>query len=102
MKRSHLTEAGLTVPEYAAFAEIDFEHESLYLCAHRCGVEIDEPAFFSWLGVTMFLNEDAIDAVPRCVASFPAGSEIVLTLRLRRATLLRHLLCKPPAMASLG
>ncbi len=79
MKRSHLTAAGLTMPKNAAFAEIDFEHESLYLGLHRYNVKMDEPAFFSWLGVTMYLKEDAIDAVLRCVASFPAGSEIVLT-----------------------
>ena len=42
---------------------------------------MDEPTFFSWLGVTMYLKEDAIDAVLRSVATFPAGSEIVLTFR---------------------
>jgi len=31
------------------------------------------------LGVTMYLKEDAVDAVLRSVAKFPAGSEIVLT-----------------------
>jgi O-methyltransferase involved in polyketide biosynthesis len=40
---------------------------------------MDEPTFFSWLGVTMYLKEDAIDAVLRSVAMFPVGSEIVLT-----------------------
>jgi O-methyltransferase involved in polyketide biosynthesis len=40
---------------------------------------MDEPTFLSWPGVTMYLKEDATDAVLRCVASFPAGSEIVLT-----------------------
>ena len=40
---------------------------------------MDKPTFFSWLGVTMYLKEDNIDAVLRCVATFPAGSEIVLT-----------------------
>ncbi|HEY5505066.1 MAG TPA: class I SAM-dependent methyltransferase [Sedimentisphaerales bacterium] len=45
----------------------------------RYGVTMDEPTFFSWLGVTMYLKEDAIDAVLRSVAMFPAGSEIMLT-----------------------
>jgi O-methyltransferase involved in polyketide biosynthesis len=40
---------------------------------------VDEPTFFSWLGVTMYLKADAIAAVLRSVAAFPAGSEIVLT-----------------------
>jgi len=37
------------------------------------------PTFFSWLGVTMYLQEEAIDAVLRTIAGFPAQSEIVLT-----------------------
>jgi methyltransferase (TIGR00027 family) len=79
LKRSMIAAAGLIVPENAKFASIDFEHESLRDGLVRCGVALDAPAFFSWLGVTMYLNEDAIDAVLRSVASFPAGSEIVLT-----------------------
>ncbi len=79
MKRSQLAAAGLTMPENADFADIDFEHESLRDGLLRCHVSLDEPTFFSWLGVTMYLKEDAIDAVLRSVATFPAGSEIVLT-----------------------
>jgi methyltransferase (TIGR00027 family) len=79
MKRSHLAAAGLVMPENAAFANIDFEHESLLDGLLRYHVTMDEPTFFSWLGVTMYLKEDAIDAVLRSVATFPGGSEIVLT-----------------------
>jgi methyltransferase (TIGR00027 family) len=78
-KRRQLAEAGLALPEDADFATIDFEHESLCDGLRRYEVSLDEPTFFSWLGVTMYLKEDAIDAVLRSVASFPAGSEIVLT-----------------------
>ncbi|MGD0820968.1 MAG: class I SAM-dependent methyltransferase [Desulfomonilia bacterium] len=79
MKRSHLAAAGLAMPQNTAFADIDFEHESLLDGLLRYHVSMDEPTFFSWLGVTMYLKEDAIDAVLRSVATFPAGSEIVLT-----------------------
>jgi len=79
MKRSHLTAAGLAMPENAAFANIDFEHESLPDGLRRYHVSMNEPTFFSWLGVMMYLKEDAIDAVLRSVAMFPAGSEIALT-----------------------
>lgn len=79
MKRSHLTAVGLSMPENAVFAEIDFEHESPCVGLPGYHVKMDEPTFFSCLGVTMYLKEDAIDAVLRCVATFPAGSEIVLT-----------------------
>jgi len=79
MKCSHLAQAGLAIPRNTTFANIDFEHESLLDGLNRYHVSMDEPTFFSWLGVTMYLKEDAIDAVLRSVAIFPAGSEIVLT-----------------------
>ena len=79
LKRSHLAAAGLTVPPNAGFATIDFERESLREGLLRHAISPAEPTFFSWLGVTMYLREDAIDAVLRSVAEFPAGSEIVLT-----------------------
>jgi methyltransferase (TIGR00027 family) len=78
-KRTQLAAAGLTMPENAAFATIDFEHETLRDDLLLYQVSLDEPTFFSWLGVTMYLKEDAIDAVLRSVAAFPCGSEIVLT-----------------------
>jgi methyltransferase (TIGR00027 family) len=79
MKRSHIAAAGLAMPENVVFADIDFENESLHDGLLRCGVSMKKPSFFSWLGVTMYLKEDAIDAVLRSVAMFPVGSEIVLT-----------------------
>ena len=78
-KLSRLAASGLSMPQNAHFVNIDFEHESLRDGLLRYHVRLDEPAFFSWLGVTMYLKEDAIDAVLRSVVSFPAGSEIVLT-----------------------
>ena len=79
LKRSHLAAAGLTVPPNAGFATIDFERESLRDGLVRHSISLTERTFFSWLGVTMYLREDAIDAVLRSAADFPAGSEIVLT-----------------------
>ena len=79
MKRSHIAAAGLAMPGNVVFADINFENESLHNGLLRCGVSMKKPSFFSWLGVTMYLKEDAIDAVLRSVAMFPVGSEIVLT-----------------------
>jgi methyltransferase (TIGR00027 family) len=79
VKQSHLAAAGLALPENANFANIDFERESLREGLLKLHVSMDEPTFFSWLGVTVYLQEDAIDAVLRSVAAFPSGSEIVLT-----------------------
>lgn len=79
LKRAHIAAAALEIPANLAFASIDFEHESLLDGLLRQGVSQDEPTFFSWLGVTMYLNEAAIDSALLSVAAFPAGSEIVLT-----------------------
>jgi len=79
MKRSQLAAAGLAMPENADFATIDLERESLPDGLRRSHVSLDEPTFFSWLGVTMCLKKDTIDAVLRSVAAFPTGSEVVLT-----------------------
>ena len=83
VKRTRLAAAGLALAENAAFAAIDFEHEALRDGLLRNQVALAEPAFFSWLGVTMYLEENAIDAVLRTVAAFPAGSQIVLTFAPR-------------------
>lgn len=79
LKRAQLAAAHVEVPENVTFASIDFERESLRDGLRRHRVSFEEPTFFSWLGVTMYLTEDAIDAVFRTVAMFPAGSEIVFT-----------------------
>jgi methyltransferase (TIGR00027 family) len=78
-KRSLLEAADIVMPQNAVFAGIDFEHESLIVGLLRHHAVMEEPTFFSWLGVTMYLKEDTIDAVLRSVATFPPGSEIVLT-----------------------
>ncbi|HYW03722.1 MAG TPA: class I SAM-dependent methyltransferase [Gammaproteobacteria bacterium] len=80
-KRSRIEAAGLVVPPNVRFASIDFARESLEggLAGH--GIDTGEPAFFSWLGVTPYLTEAAIEATLRSVAAWPAGSEIVFTFR---------------------
>jgi O-methyltransferase involved in polyketide biosynthesis len=76
-----LNDADIAIPTNVEFGAVDFEHEPLLEALQRCGVSQQEKTFFSWLGVTMYLHEDAIDAVLRAVAQFPAGSEIVFTFR---------------------
>lgn len=79
LKRSHLAAAGLVVPSNAGFATIDFERESLRDGLVRHAISPGQRTFFSWLGVTLYLREDAIDAVLGSVAESASGSEIVLT-----------------------
>ncbi|MCE5270534.1 class I SAM-dependent methyltransferase [bacterium] len=78
-KRAHLDAAGLAIPPNVSFIQIDFAHESLLEGLRRQGVQPDAPAFFSWLGVCMYLERAAIESTLRSVAAFPPGSRIVLT-----------------------
>lgn len=78
-KQSLLRSAQLETPSNVRLVAIDFEHESLDSGLARHGVHRHVPTFFSLLGVSMYLTDDAFMAIVRLVAAFPAGSEIVLT-----------------------
>ncbi len=83
LKLSKISRAGIAVPSNVVFAGVDFEQESLEQGLTRIGVRTDMPTFFSWLGVTMYLTKAAIRATLRCMASFPKGSEAVITFLQR-------------------
>lgn len=85
-KRERIERAGITVPENVTFVAVDFEAEPLADALRRGGVRLEEPVFFSWLGVTMYLTESAIDAVLRTVLQCAKGSEIVFTFAQPRRT----------------
>jgi methyltransferase (TIGR00027 family) len=79
VKRQLLRDAALTEPANLRFVDIDFERESLADGLVRHGVRTDVPTVFAWLGVTMYLTQETVDAVLGCIATFPRGSEVVLT-----------------------
>lgn len=78
-KRRLLAWGSVDIPSNVRYADVDFEQETLADGLRRCGVPFDRPTFFSWLGVTMYLTREAIDAVLSTVAAFAAGSAITLT-----------------------
>jgi methyltransferase (TIGR00027 family) len=84
-KLARICAAGLAIPPNVTFGSVDFEAESLTEGLQRHGVGFDQPTFFSWLGVTMYLTGPAIDATLAMVRTFPRGSEIVLTFASRPA-----------------
>ncbi len=79
MKKSQLSKMGMATPANTHFVSIDFEHESLRDGLNRNAVSLTSRTFFSWLGVTMYLKEEAVDEVFKSISEFPAGSEIVFT-----------------------
>jgi len=76
-KRLRLRAAGITEPESLSFVPVDFESTKLAEGLGRNSFSLTEPAFFSWLGVTMYLEELAILETLRFIASLPPGSGIV-------------------------
>ena len=78
-KLARISAARMTVPANVVFGSVNFETESVADGLRRHGVRFDVPTVFSWLGVTMYLTEPAIDATLNTVLEFPQGSEIVLT-----------------------
>ena len=82
-KLARISAARLNVPKNVVFGSVNFEVESVAEGLRRHGVRFDVPTVFSWLGVTMYLTEPAIDATLATVLSFPKESEIVLTFATR-------------------
>ncbi|MDR2551088.1 MAG: class I SAM-dependent methyltransferase [Desulfobulbus sp.] len=76
-KRQRLHLAGIAVPKHCIFVPVDFERQTLAEGLRLAGFDPTRPAFFSWLGVVMYLTADAIDATLRTVVPLPAGSGIV-------------------------
>jgi methyltransferase (TIGR00027 family) len=80
LKIARIKECGITLPASVHFIAADLAHETLASALARSSFRSDEPAFFSWLGVTVYLTREANMATLRAVASSSAaGSELVFT-----------------------
>jgi methyltransferase (TIGR00027 family) len=75
-KRRLLADAAIPAPSSLTFVPIDFETQSLAEALQACGFRAEQPAWFSWLGVTMYLTRPAVMATLAFVAERPAGSGI--------------------------
>jgi methyltransferase (TIGR00027 family) len=76
-KRDRLQEAGIAIPASLTFAAIDFETLTLAAGLQQAGFKASEPAFFSMLGVVIYLTRDAVMDTLKFVTSLPSGTEIV-------------------------
>lgn len=83
-KRERLAAAGIAIPSNVAFVPVDFEQTPI-AAALAEAIDVTQPAFFSWLGVMMYLRREAVEAVFRAVAALPRGSEIAFTYTGPRA-----------------
>ena len=78
-KRHRLEELRVPVPDNVIFAAVDFEVQSLGEGLAGAGFAFDQRAVVSWIGVTMYLVREAIDATLDVIHSCAAGTRIVLS-----------------------
>jgi methyltransferase (TIGR00027 family) len=87
-KRQRLAEAYIAVPEGVTFAAVDFASESLPSALRAAGLRRDEPSFFSWLGVTPYLEPANVLATLAAIALFAAnGGGVVFDYNVPTASL---------------
>lgn len=80
LKRQRIAACGLAVGDDVHFLAADLAAESLASVLARSSYDRTKPAFFSWLGVTMYLPREANQQALRGIArSAAAGSELVFT-----------------------
>jgi methyltransferase (TIGR00027 family) len=75
-KLARMEELSLETPS-VVYVPIDFGKESLEVRLAGSGVKLDQPTYFSWLGVTQYIDRAACDATWGLIATRPRGSEVV-------------------------
>lgn len=86
-KRQRLQDEGLKPAGSLTFVPVDFERQDLTVELLTAGLDPTKSTFFSWLGVTPYLELPAIDATLRSVASLAGrdgGIAFDFFRRLRR------------------
>lgn len=86
-KRKLLEAAGIAVPQSLTFAPVDFERDTLAHGLASAGFKAEEPAFFSWLGVTPYLAEETVYATLRWVAAICKQNGVAFDYAVPRASL---------------
>jgi methyltransferase (TIGR00027 family) len=80
LKIKQIEQCGIVLPESVHFIAADLAHRSVAQALLGSAYRSDRPAFFSWLGVTMYLAREANFAAMRSIASCSsAGSELAFT-----------------------
>jgi methyltransferase (TIGR00027 family) len=78
-KRERLRELGIAQPANLTFLPVDFENQTLLKALRQVQSPLDEPIFFSWLGVTQYLTSESVFHTLTEVASLPSGTELAFT-----------------------
>lgn len=77
-KHECLARAKIEVPENVKFVAFDFENQTLAQAMEEGGVDFTQMTFFTWLGVQMYLTDEAVKSTFSVMGKFPAGSEVIM------------------------
>jgi methyltransferase (TIGR00027 family) len=80
-KRQMLEAAGILLPENLTFAAAEFTQEALTDVLAKLAIPASDHVCFSWLGVTMYLPEDAIGQSLDAMATVCDHPSVTLTFR---------------------
>jgi methyltransferase (TIGR00027 family) len=81
-KRDCLGAAGIAVPDSLTFAPVDFEQGGTLAGAlAAAGFDRAAPTCFSWLGVTIYLTEEAVFGTLGWIAGSAPGSSVTFDFR---------------------
>jgi methyltransferase (TIGR00027 family) len=86
-KRKRLAQVGIQVPSSMTFAPVDFERETFDVGLRRVGFNEVRPTFFSWLGVTMYLDNEIVYGTLRAIREMNAANGVVFDYAVPRETL---------------
>jgi methyltransferase (TIGR00027 family) len=83
-KRKLLRRAGIAQPDSVTYVPVNFERETAMDGLQIAGFDRSAPAFFAWLGVTMYLREDVVYSVLQSIAAMPPASGVTFDYALAR------------------
>jgi methyltransferase (TIGR00027 family) len=78
-KLERLAAAGVAVPDNVSLVPVDFESVSVGEGLAAARFDSSVPSFFSSLGVSQYLSEDALDVSLKFVLTMPPSSEIAFS-----------------------
>ncbi|MFC4062105.1 class I SAM-dependent methyltransferase [Planomonospora corallina] len=81
-KRGLLAAAGIARPDGPVLVPADLETDDLPARLAAAGFDPSRPALVSWLGVSMYLTREAVDAVLAAVGRLAPGTELVMEYAL--------------------
>lgn len=86
-KRQRLANVGMSEPPSLTFAPVDFETQTLADGLRATGFRTDQSAYFSWLGVTMYLTPEAFESTLAFIGALPPGGGVTFDYAVDRSEL---------------